>query len=135
VTCYVCFQVRSDDNRKCLKTSHNEVLGIKPTCVQNFGGPIVTSSAVHETCSEDEDGYLGDGDSSKGSVTSSVVQETCSKDDGYLGDGDSSDLNDLEERMPPVGEDKPPPPFPLKKETSLPLKQRDDYLHCPQIPE
>lgn len=129
----MCLQVHGDGNSNYLKTSHNEVLGIKPPCVQNFGGPIVTSSAVQETCSEDEDGYLGDGDSSKGSVNSSV--ESCSKDeDGYLGDGDSTDLNDLEERMPPVGEDQPPPPFPLK-ETSLPLKQRDDYFHRPQISE
>lgn len=129
----MCLQVHGDGNSDYLKTSHNEILGIKPPCVQNFVGPIVTSSAVQETCSEDEDGYLGDGDSSKGSVNSSV--ESCSKDeDGYLGDGDSTDLNDLEERMPPVGEDQPPPPFPLK-ETSLPLKQRDDYLHRPQISE
>lgn len=126
----MCLQVHGDGNSKYL---NNEVLGIKPPCVQNLGGPIVTSSAVQETFSEDEDGYLSDGDSSKGSVTSSV--ESCSEDEGgYLGDGDSSDLNDLEERMPPVGEE-PQPPFPLKKETSLPLKQRDDYLHHPQIPE
>ena len=54
-----------------------------PPRVQKRDGPIVTSSAVQESSSGDEDGYLGDGDSSKDSGQDG-------DEDGCLGDWDSS---------------------------------------------
>ena len=107
-------QIPCDEQYVKLETLDKvEVVKVTPQDTQK-DGPIVTTSAVYASHSEDEDGYLGDRESSKGGDsddrTSNLGDRESSKDgdsdDGTsnLGDRESSEGGDSDDRASNLGD-------------------------------
>ena len=104
-----------------------EIVKVTPQDTQK-GGPIVTTLAAYSSHLENEDGYLGDGESSKDGDSASNLGDRESRD------GDSDDyVSDLGERDPADGAECL---LPLKDERSLGKNENlDKCNNVPQIPE
>ena len=101
-----------------------EVVKVTPQDAQK-DGPIVTTSAVYASHSE-EDGYLGDGESSKDGESD---DGTSNLGDRESRDGDSDDgTSNLGERDPADGEEHPTPPKYVSPNENLDLE-------CNKVPQ
>jgi len=104
-----------------------EVVKVTPQDAQK-DGPIVTTSAVYASHSE-EDGYLGDGESSKDGESDDSASNLGDRESR---DGDSDDgTSNLGERDPADGEEHPTPP----KYVSPTGKYENLDLECNKVPQ